>query len=91
MPKKITISNKGVYIDGTEIPGVASAEIRNINPGELGAIEVALILRTAEIDVQYKLWSQRDGEVAVETDGGKITKSVLKAIRGTPPESEAQG
>lgn len=91
MPKKITISNKGVYIDGTEIPGVTSAEIRNINSGELGAIEVALILRTAEIDVQYKLWSQRDGEVAIETDGGKITKSVLKAIRGTPPESEAQG
>lgn len=55
MASKITISNKGVFVGDTEISGVVAAEIRNINPGTSGAMEVVLILRTCEIDVQYSL------------------------------------
>lgn len=55
MPKKITINNDGVFVDGLAIPGVVTAEVKNINPGTSGAMEVVLTIRTAEVDIQYSL------------------------------------
>lgn len=53
-PQKLTISKEGVFLDETPIPGVVSAEIKNINPGpEL--MEIALHCVVHEIDVQYSL------------------------------------
>lgn len=56
MAQKITIKNDGVYVDDVKVPSVIGAEIKNINPGVEGAMEVALIFPVYEIDVQYKLW-----------------------------------
>lgn len=54
---KIKISNDGVFADDVKIPGVMSAEIRNINIGH-SQMEVHLIFEVSEVDVQYK---QRQG------------------------------
>lgn len=37
-----------------------------------------------------ELQGRLSGEVAIETDGEKLTESVLRAIRGTPPAPAAQ-
>ena len=53
--RKIIISNDGVTVDGIEIPGVTGADVKNINPGTSGPMEVVLILQTCEVDVQYSM------------------------------------
>lgn len=62
MAKKVTINSDGVFVDGVEVPGVSGAEIKNINPGTAGSMEVTLLLRVNEIDVQYSLLSRRPKE-----------------------------
>ena len=52
IPQKLTITKEGVFLDGALIPGVVSAEIKNINPGPM-LMEVALHFMVSEIDVQY--------------------------------------
>lgn len=54
MAHKITIKNDGVYVDDVPIPGVTSAEVKNINPGTTGNMEVVLHFPAREVDVQYK-------------------------------------
>lgn len=53
-PRKISITNKGVFIDDTKITGVTGVEIKNINLGNTGKIEVALQFQVSEVDVQYQ-------------------------------------
>ena len=53
-PKKITITKNGVFIDNERITGVTGAQIKNINPGPNGMIEVDLQFRVREVDIQYK-------------------------------------
>ena len=53
-PRKISITNKGVFIDDAKITGVTGVEIKNINLGNTGKVEVALHFQVSEVDVQYQ-------------------------------------
>ena len=54
-PKKFTIGKDGtVLLDDYAIAGVTLAEIKNVNPGHSGLMEVVLHIRVREIDVQYR-------------------------------------
>ena len=53
-PRKISITNNGVFIDDTKITGVTGVEIKNINLGHKGMLEVSLQFQVSEVDVQYQ-------------------------------------
>lgn len=53
-PKKISITNEGVFIDQMKIPGVTGVQIKNINLGHKGMMEVALQFQVREVDIQYQ-------------------------------------
>lgn len=53
-PKKISITNEGVFIDNVKVTGVTGVEIKNINLGNTGKMEVALLFQVSEVDVQYQ-------------------------------------
>ena len=53
-PRKIYITNNGVFIDDAKITGVTGVEIKNINLGNTGKMEVALQFLVSEVDVQYQ-------------------------------------
>ena len=62
-PKKISITNEGVFLDDQKITGVTGAEIKNINPGHSGKMEVALHFQVREVDVQYRLLGTSGNEL----------------------------
>lgn len=53
-PEKITITSEGVFIDQLKLPGVTVAEVKNINLGHNGMMEVALQFQVREVDIQYR-------------------------------------
>ena len=53
-PRKISVTNDGVFIGDTKIIGVTGVEIKNINLGNTGKIEVALQFQVSEVDVKYQ-------------------------------------
>ena len=52
-PRKVTLRQDGLYLDDQKITGCVGAEIKNINPDPDGLMEVALLFRVPEVDIQY--------------------------------------
>ena len=53
-PRKISITNDGVFIGDIKVTGVTGVEIKNINLGNTGKMEVAIHFQVSEVDVQYQ-------------------------------------
>lgn len=55
---KVTVTNKGVFIDGQKIDRVTQVDIKNLNLVE--DMEVVLHIAASEIEVDYQTLSVRE-------------------------------
>lgn len=49
---KISITAKGVFVDGVEVKNVTHADVKNLNPNE--QMEVVLHISADEVEVNYR-------------------------------------